>query len=332
MILVKRQIWADSLKGILILLVVLGHAIQGVLSETADSNHIYNFLYSFHMPAFFAISGFFVKPYVGGGKLLIVKRIWQLLVPYFAWALLKLIVYADFSLEAIANIVINPVSFWFLWVLFWVFLIFLISQYLHSITHTKFNYASIFVALLLIAVMAVLNVKLFAFHLIAYYFVFYAMGYYMSNYKVFRINNNYLLTALFIIWFFLAWGWSMHGMPSWMYLIPIIPESLLQLGYRFVTAFVMIVVVMNVAPHLLSRDNRVNNIVSRLGFYSLGIYVSHYLIIWKLAERLYPEILGSNIALAIGAIFIIALILSLVMVWALSKNKYTARLFLGKIA
>lgn len=68
MILVKRQIWADSLKGILILLVVLGHAIQGVLSETADSNHIYNLIYSFHMPAFFAISGFFVKPYVGGAN------------------------------------------------------------------------------------------------------------------------------------------------------------------------------------------------------------------------------------------------------------------------
>ena len=61
MIALKRQIWADSLKGLLILLVVLGHAIQGIYLDSADANHIYNLIYSFHMPAFFAISGYFVK-------------------------------------------------------------------------------------------------------------------------------------------------------------------------------------------------------------------------------------------------------------------------------
>ncbi len=62
----QRLIWADSLKGILIVLVVLGHAIQGVYGEDVESNRIWNIIYSFHMPAFFAISGFFVKPVWGG--------------------------------------------------------------------------------------------------------------------------------------------------------------------------------------------------------------------------------------------------------------------------
>lgn len=48
-----RLIWADSLKGILILLVVLGHAIQGVYRENVESNRWWNVIYSFHMPAFF---------------------------------------------------------------------------------------------------------------------------------------------------------------------------------------------------------------------------------------------------------------------------------------
>lgn len=39
------------------LLVILGHAIQSVLGVDCDSNHLWNLIYSFHMPAFMAISG-----------------------------------------------------------------------------------------------------------------------------------------------------------------------------------------------------------------------------------------------------------------------------------
>ena len=58
----ERLLGADSLKGILILLTVLGHAIQGVYTENVESNSLWNVIYSFHMPAFFAISGYFVRP------------------------------------------------------------------------------------------------------------------------------------------------------------------------------------------------------------------------------------------------------------------------------
>lgn len=53
----QRLIWADSLKGWLMLLVILGHAIQETLGADCDSNHVWNLIYSFHMPAFMAISG-----------------------------------------------------------------------------------------------------------------------------------------------------------------------------------------------------------------------------------------------------------------------------------
>lgn len=54
----KRLFWADSLKGILIILVVLGHAIQAVFKQGCFDNHVWNLIYSFHMPAFMAVSGF----------------------------------------------------------------------------------------------------------------------------------------------------------------------------------------------------------------------------------------------------------------------------------
>ena len=49
----KRNIFIDFIKGFLILLVILGHFLPGTLSE----NPARYVIYSFHMPAFFFISG-----------------------------------------------------------------------------------------------------------------------------------------------------------------------------------------------------------------------------------------------------------------------------------
>lgn len=55
----SRLLWADSLKGLLMILVILGHAIQGCKPEECFHNHVWNLIYSFHMPAFMAVSGYF---------------------------------------------------------------------------------------------------------------------------------------------------------------------------------------------------------------------------------------------------------------------------------
>ena len=68
----KRLIWADALRGVLILLVVLGHSLQ---HEDFENRIAWNIIYSFHMAAFFVILG-----YVGYKKeyaiiVLIIQRI-----------------------------------------------------------------------------------------------------------------------------------------------------------------------------------------------------------------------------------------------------------------
>ena len=41
----KRLIWIDSLKGWLMILVVLGHAIQSSLGDACFQNHLWNIIY-----------------------------------------------------------------------------------------------------------------------------------------------------------------------------------------------------------------------------------------------------------------------------------------------
>ena len=59
----QRVLFWDNVKGILILLVVLGHLIYTYADKLPDSPaaQIYNFIYSFHMPAFVFCSGYFSK-------------------------------------------------------------------------------------------------------------------------------------------------------------------------------------------------------------------------------------------------------------------------------
>lgn len=72
----------DILKGIGIILMIIGHA-------TGKIPYLRDFIFSFHMPLFFLVSGYFFKP--SGWKELLVKNSKRLLVPYLFTALLIMV-------------------------------------------------------------------------------------------------------------------------------------------------------------------------------------------------------------------------------------------------
>lgn len=59
----QRSLFWDNFKGILIFLVVFGHFIYTYAIKLPDSMaaYVYNFIYSFHMPAFIFCSGYFSR-------------------------------------------------------------------------------------------------------------------------------------------------------------------------------------------------------------------------------------------------------------------------------
>ena len=73
--------WIDAYKGVLIVLVVLGHVIggevhlipEGMLTRTV-AEFLFKFIYSFHMPAFFFIALFVYTNSISGWSLLFSKR------------------------------------------------------------------------------------------------------------------------------------------------------------------------------------------------------------------------------------------------------------------
>lgn len=80
----KRLPYLDNIKGLLIILVVIGHAIQYCL-PTYEMNISFRFIYSFHMPLFFFVSGYLANRGRWDSNV-IRRRAIQLLIPFAAWA------------------------------------------------------------------------------------------------------------------------------------------------------------------------------------------------------------------------------------------------------
>jgi len=90
--------WIDILKGIGIVLVVVGHA-NFIFANATTTMFIQKYIYSFHMPLFFFLSGYlFVKEKYPSFKKLIHAKVKTLLVPYFLFSILSLIVYVIYGL------------------------------------------------------------------------------------------------------------------------------------------------------------------------------------------------------------------------------------------
>lgn len=87
----KRIELYDVAKGILIILVVLGHIIT---LEYPLSSFLKRFIYSFHVPAFFIISGMLINPSIVNKYSFIqyVKRQFKkIMIPYFLFEILAVI-------------------------------------------------------------------------------------------------------------------------------------------------------------------------------------------------------------------------------------------------
>ena len=87
----------DILKGLLIILVVIGH-IGGIPT-------LHKYIYWFHMPCFFILSGYVFKPDVRGNVYKLVQnRICRYMIPCYMWWFILQVVLGTFTLQGILHI------------------------------------------------------------------------------------------------------------------------------------------------------------------------------------------------------------------------------------
>lgn len=260
----QRILWLDNLKGLLIILVVLGHCIQHSLPDYAD-NVVFRYIYSFHMMLFMFVSGYACyRPKVEWS--LIGKRVKQLLLPFFVWSLVMCAIRGEFQLWDM--VLLPEKSFWFLWVLFFITFFHVIACRLAIRWGLKDEWTSLGVGLLLLGFTVVTRINIFSLQLIAFHYVFYSLGFYVHKYNIVeRVPVWVMGTALFG-WLVMAWFWS-AGRPIHQldYSNPVFTTLI-----HYLVAMIAIVAFMPIAFKLINSKSLVLN---EMGGGTLAIYVIH---------------------------------------------------------
>ncbi len=130
----KRDSYFDNAKFLLIFLVVFGHVIRSFIDDNSFMLNVYKFVYTFHMPAFILISGYFAKGIHKPGY--VVKVFKKLIFPYLIFQGIYSAYY--FFIEQKGSMVLDPLdphwSLWFLISLFFWNLLLLVFKRLHVIS------------------------------------------------------------------------------------------------------------------------------------------------------------------------------------------------------
>lgn len=294
----KRLIWADALRGLLIILVVIGHSLQ---FDDFENRMSWNIINSFHVAAFFFISGF--VSYKSEYLLSSIKdKFIQLMLPFLSWTLLKVFFYGG-GTTAFLNYILHPdCAFWFVWCLFFINLIFIIIRNIPLRGKININICVdisdlllLFTVILLAVIMVITEYRLFGFQFLALYFGFYVSGYLVRKWNVnFKINWIFLLGGA---WLILAFFWRKHEVPLPLQGLTFIPASLLTYSYRYLTAFIGSLFFTFFAMKFMDKDNIVLKFLSYLGKISLGIYIIH-LFISSFTINYYRGLLQSDMSIS----------------------------------
>lgn len=128
-----RVTWVDTAKGYGIILVVFAHAVRGLIASdimtwTPVSRFVDAWIYAFHMPLFFVLSGLFlVRSAERPWGAFVSDKLRTIAYPYFVWSVITVLIKAALgplanqpkSLSDLALIFYAPIDqYWFLYVLF----------------------------------------------------------------------------------------------------------------------------------------------------------------------------------------------------------------------
>jgi len=290
----NRFAWVDYAKGIAIILVVYRHLLIGIERSglkvhplLMDVNMI---VYTFRMPLFFVLAGFFIGRSIEKRNLMNYFRLKfnTVLYPYLVWTVIQITVQILFKDYINANrsyidflyIIIKPRAldqFWYLYALFNISILFVLFQTIGIANKW------IFVVIGLLLQLSFTKLKgLPVINDICFYFLFMAIGNLFASqvrdYKIEKyLKSTIIIIIILPIFVFMQWYW-LNFNSDWL------DSSILKIllnPYENPFLFSLIALTGTILALSISiqlAHKKMLSIVRSIGYYSLYIFLMHAMI------------------------------------------------------
>jgi len=330
---IKRNEFLDILKGIAIILVVVGHCIQYgsgynyMTNSLYFSNFAFKLIYSFHMPLFMLISGYLfyysIKKYSFKSNL--INRLKTTIVPIVSYTLICYILNKslDFDVEIFLNNMFS--NLWYLWAVFWCSVIVLIVERVRKIK----NIIYVLIYFIMFFVPNIYN-----FHLYCFMYVFFILGFLFNKYNLkqyfkYRLRSVSIISIIIFIILFVFYDINSYIYVSGYNIMNENGFTQIFINiYRSIIGLFGSVFLISTTKMILLKTNLKFKILSYIGKNSLAIYIISSLIFVYLFPRFNVYIDNLNyIIIFMETIFVI--ILSLLLNFIIKKSKLLNFLILG---
>ena len=331
-----RDTFLDIAKGLAIILVIIGHVVQGS-SENFDNLLWFRVIYSFHMPLFVFLSGAVaaiafqpdsvhdgIKAALQQAKTKIAKAVVRLLLPFVAWCLINQLIYhhSDSVLSALILAFRRPdTALWFLLAIFYCIVLLALFNILFSVIYKLSQRGGFKGVTRLICdgrVQIVLMILIWwairehtprgaGFSLIRPYFIYYLLGIGFYKYLYLKLSTLKYLPA-WIIFIALVPFWSRTAINN------IEGVALIPLGLTYFYAGLVALsgsfLILGMAKWISETDIRpIKSFLILCGQLSLGIYAIHYFFLAYSPKVLTPLLISVVLAYLINRIPVLRTVL-----------------------
>lgn len=337
----NRNQFVDIMRGIAMLLVVLGHTMTGCTVDSQKS-FLFNIIWSLQMPLFILISGYVTKysrP-ISDGKGLwkyVKRRTVAYMLPWAVWSfLVRGIIFGEDGFLNVRHLLWNMDSgYWFLATIWTISMIFGIASCMAE-RESKENLLKKQIVLLgcylvgmvlLVGIGAILGLSFFAIKLTLYYMPFYYAGFLYGQFddsmKESEIGKKIIdsvVAICFVVWLFVILRLSLYEMSDGGFAIIL----------RAATSLAGCIAVCGLCKGIFSSKIWGGGTLAWVGEHSLEVYLTHYLLL-SLIELDKVPILYSPAGLGIVLVnYVITVALTVMAIVMVTQNAVLRFVLTGK--
>lgn len=336
----SRNDKVDIIRGIAILMVVLGHTISTTTTHY-EQNWLFRMIWSLQMPLFFILSGYITKyaRSIESAKDVgnyIVRKICAYIFPWIVWTFFvrALLMGQTVFFDIPYFLYHMDIGYWFLISLFTVNLIYGIAIFLsQKLAKQKIKRILLFMLFFMIGtgilfiLGSVLGMNFLSIKLTLYYIPFFLGGWLYGQFDDDILNKakgkrilDIIIAVSFVVYLFGMWRVNIYALR----------ESLLEISLRISISVAGCIAICGFIGNRPVKEGKINQALLFCGKHSLEIYLSHNIFLSLIK---FDEVMGiSSLSGAVGCFlaYICILVLAITFIALINSNKVLRKFLFWK--